>query len=112
MSNPAERRTSPRVEVLGKMRGQVVSMDVPVAVREISLGGMSIETQQGFQVGSVQDFYLTLGDGSGVELMGRIVYSRLTTDATRNFYVSGIQFVDGHDEQPDHPVDGLIRRVS
>ena len=87
-----------------------MSLDVPVRVREISLGGMSIETQQSFATGAVQEFLLTLGDGSSVELTGRIVYSRLTTDADRTFYVSGIQFVDEADAS-DASVGGIIDRV-
>lgn len=110
MKNPADRRRSPRVEVLGKLQGQVVSLDVPIRVREISLGGMSIETQQGFSTGAVQEFLLTLGDGSSVELSGRVVYSRLTTDAERTFYVSGIQFVD-ENETAEASVGGIIDRV-
>jgi hypothetical protein len=108
--NPSDRRRSPRVEVLDKLQGQIVSLDVAVRIREISLGGMSIETQQGFQIGTVQDFMLTLGDGSGVELIGRVVYSRLTTDAARTFYVTGIQFIDDADDT-EATVGGLIERV-
>lgn len=110
MRNPAERRRSPRVEVLGKLQGQIVSLDVTVKIREISLGGMSIETQQGFLPGVVQDFMLTLGDGSSVELTGRVVYSRLTTDAARTFYVTGIQFVDDG-ETTETSVGGIISKV-
>ena len=108
MSHPSDRRRSPRVEVLGRIQGQVASLDIPVRVREISLGGMSIESQDAFEVGGVKDFLLTLGDGAGVELLGKIVYSRPMTEARRNFYVSGIQFVDGGESDSHGPVGGLI----
>ena len=111
MTNPADLRRSPRVEVLGKIQGQIVSLDVPVQVREISLGGMSFETEQSFPSGTVQEFMLTLGDGSGIELTGRIVYSRLTTDGGRTFYVTGVQFVDEDTPSTGSPVGGLIDRV-
>lgn len=109
MKNPADRRRSPRVEVLGKIQGQIVSLDVPVRIREISLGGMSFETPQGFHVGLVQEFTLTLGDGSTVELSGRVVYSRPTIDANRTYYVTGIQFVD--ERESVDSVGGIIDRV-
>jgi Tfp pilus assembly protein PilZ len=112
MANPADRRRSARVEVLGRIQGQVVSLDVPVQVREISLGGMSVETPQAFPVGSVNVFMLTLGDGSGIDVAGRIVYSRPSADANRQFFVSGVQFIDRDDSSPATPVDRLVKKVS
>jgi Tfp pilus assembly protein PilZ len=112
MANPADRRSSTRVEVLGRIQGQVVSLDVPVLVREISLGGMSVETPQAFPVGSVNIFLLTLGDGAGIDVAGRIVYSRPSSDADRQFFVSGIQFVDQDDRNPEMPVSGLITKAT
>jgi Tfp pilus assembly protein PilZ len=112
MANPADRRRSTRVEVLGRIRGQVVSLDVPVLVREISLGGMSVETPQAFEVGSINTFLLTLGDGAGIDVAGRIVYSRPSADTDRRFFVSGVQFVDQDDLNPDARVGGLITKVA
>jgi hypothetical protein len=112
MGNPADRRRSARVEVLGRIHGQAVTPDVPIVVREISLGGMSVETAQGFPVASTCDFLLMLGDGSAVDLLGKIVYSRATTEGGRSFYVSGIRFVDHDDRDPDNPVGGLLDKVS
>jgi Tfp pilus assembly protein PilZ len=97
--------------VLGRLQGQIVSLEVPIAVREISLGGMSIETPVAFEAGEIRDFFLTLGDGAGVELAGRVVYSRPSEDASRQVFVSGIQFVDRDDTHPDQAVSGLIDRV-
>ena len=112
MSDPANRRRSTRVEVLGKIQGQAVCVDVTVLVREISLGGMSIETPKPFSVGSNCDFFLTLGDGAGVELTGRIVYSRATMESGRAFFVSGIQFVEPGANDPASQVPGLIEKVT
>ena len=108
MSSPTERRRSARVEVLGKVQGQVVA---PVTVREMSLGGMSVETAAAFEVGSVKDFLLTLGDGAAVEVCGKVVYSRPIQEAGRSVYLSGIQFVDHDDADPHTPVGGLIAKV-
>ena len=60
----SERRRSTRIEILGRLHGRVVSLDVPVRVREISLGGMAIETAVSFAEGAVHDFRLRLGDGT------------------------------------------------
>jgi Tfp pilus assembly protein PilZ len=112
MANPADRRRSTRVEVLGRIQGQVVSLNVQVLVREISLGGMSVETPEAFEVGSVNTFLLTLGDGAGIDVAGRVVYSRPSADNDRRFFVSGIQFVDLDDLSLETPVAGLIKHVN
>jgi hypothetical protein len=111
MANPADRRRSTRVEVVGRVQGQVAALDLPIVVREISLGGMSVETARAFEVGSIQIFLLTLGDGSGVDVAGKVVYSRPSNDAHRQFFISGIQFIDHDDLNPSTPVGGLMNRI-
>jgi hypothetical protein len=96
----SERRHSPRVEILGKLHGHTVAFEVPVLVREISLGGMAVETEIPLVDGSVHEFQLTLGDGSTVELVGRVMHTRLISEEGSPAYVSGIQFVD---DQPAEP---------
>jgi hypothetical protein len=74
----------------------------------MSLGGMSIETPTALEVGAVVDFLLTLGDGAGIEVFGRTVYTRrLDGEAPR--YLSGIQFVD--QDEPSAPVGGMISKL-
>lgn len=106
MSN--ERRRAPRIAILGRVHGHVVSLDVAVTVREMSLGGLSMETSFAFPVGALHEFRLTLGDGASVELTGRVVYSRETAVAGGGaVYVTGVQFVD--DETA--AVDGILGRI-
>ena len=90
----SERRNSPRIEILGKLHGHTVAFDVPVLVREISLGGMAVETEIALVEGSVHEFLLTLGDGSTVELAGKVMHSRLISEEGDPSYVSGVQFID------------------
>ena len=111
MSNPADRRRSPRVEVIGKVQGRVASSDVAVVVREMSLGGMSIESDAAFELGAVTDFLLTLGDGAGIELYGRTVYTRAIEGSPTPRFLTGIQFVDQEDATPA-PVRGIISKLT
>src|SRR5262245_23474062 len=108
MSNASDRRRSPRVAVLGKVRGSTVAGDVPIVVHEMSLGGMSIESPAPFQVGSVTDFLLTLGDGAGIEVYGRTIYTR-RLDGAADRFLSGIQFVDQDETNP--PVGGMMAKL-
>jgi len=109
MSESSERRRSPRVELMGRVHGELISANLPVQVREISLGGMSIETREGFENGSILSFVLTLGDGAGVLVAGRIVYSRLLDGSDPAMYVSGLEFVDEDGEEGG--VSNLVEKV-
>jgi len=110
----SERRRAPRIEILGRLHGQVTSLDVAVTVREISVGGLSMETAFEFPVGVVHDFRLELGDGSWVELRGRILRSKAATAADGSrVYVSGVQFLDDDAGATDGgpSVDDLLDRM-
>ena len=105
-----DRRRSPRVEMLDRLHGHVASLDVPVSVREISLGGMSLETATALEVGSLHEFRVTLGDGSAVLLRGRVLRStNVAAEGEAAVFVSGVQFVG---DDADDPVGGLIGRFS
>jgi hypothetical protein len=109
---PTERRRSPRIEILGRIHGHVASIDVPVTVREISLGGLSFATTMSFPIGAVHEFRLTLGDESFVVLRGRVVRSLegAAPDGSR-IYVTGVQFID---DEPDGPgaVGDLLGKIT
>jgi hypothetical protein len=107
-----DRRRSPRIEILEQIHGHVASLDVAVRVREMSLGGMSLETDFAFPIGAVHDFRLTLGDGSTVVLRGRVLRCREQTneEGTRAF-VSGIQVLDEDPPVGDSPVGDLIGKI-
>jgi PilZ domain len=108
----SDRRRSPRIEILGRLHGHAVSLDVPVTVREISLGGMALETSFPFPVGVVHEFRLTLGDGAQVQLNGRVMHSRDTSSpGGQNAYLTGIQFVDEEPTDDDSSVGNLIDRL-
>src|SRR5262245_6580017 len=103
----SDRRRSPRIEILERLHGHVASLDVAVKVREMSLGGMGIETDFPFPVGAVHDFRLTLGDGSTVVLRGTVLRCRKETDAEgKALYISGVQFVD--DESAGDSAAGTV----
>jgi hypothetical protein len=106
-----ERRHSPRLEILGRIHGHSVSLNAPVTVVEISLGGMAVETPFEFPVGVVNLFRLTLGDESTVDLEGRVLRCRSVAEpgeAAR--FRSGLQFVD--DTEAAGPgVGSLLKRI-
>lgn len=47
----AEKRRSPRINVRQRLRGVLVELDMPVVVRDISMGGFSVESEQALPTG-------------------------------------------------------------
>ena len=82
--------------MLGRVQGHSVSLDQPITVLEMSLGGMSIETGFPLEVGSLHAFRLTLGDGATIEVTARVrvsglvMHTRSTGDADRVAFVTPV----------------------
>lgn len=88
-----DRRHTPRIQILGKLDGRAIALDVAVSVTEMSLGGMGIQTAIPFTVGEVHAFQVTLGDDSVVQLKGRVAHcTKLEGESA--CYLSGIQFLE------------------
>lgn len=107
-----DRRRSPRIELLSRLHGHSVSLDLPVRVVQISLGGMAIETAVPFPVGAVHLFRLTLGDDSTTELTGRVMHSRNVAPAgSTPVFTTGVQFIEGETEDAGGALGDLLDRV-
>jgi hypothetical protein len=89
-----DRRRNPRIQILGRLHGRIVAMDVAVTATEISLGGMAIQTEIPFPVGAIHEFQLTLGDESAVVLTGRIAHCQRVGGDESGGYLSGVEFID------------------
>src|SRR5215213_8979470 len=89
----SDKRDSERVELLGALHGEVMVYQ-PSAVRQMSHGGMQVETGFPLQLDSLHDFRLTLGDRS-VVVKGRIAHSRISdVDQDIITYRTGIEFIE------------------
>ncbi|MCA1585729.1 MAG: PilZ domain-containing protein [Acidobacteria bacterium] len=101
-SATTERRDSQRTDLLGALRGEVMVFQ-PTAVRQISTGGMEVETSFPLQLDSLHEFRLTLRERSLV-VKGRVVHSAISdVDQDVVIYRSGIEFVE-----PPNRVVGVI----
>jgi hypothetical protein len=88
----------------------LVSVDLPIVVREVSLGGMSFETSEAFEVDSRHNFVLTLGDGAGVVVSGRVAYSRRVDRPQGAIFITGIQFLD-EEQGNGGDVGELVKKI-
>jgi hypothetical protein len=97
---PVERRHAPRLEVLEQLHGQLVSVKLPLVVREMGAGGFSVECPVPFPSGARHRFRFTLAGGGEVIVEAVGVHARSTsqTGGTAR-YISGFAFCqDGHPE--------------
>ena len=75
----------------------------PTAVRQISRGGMQVETSFPLHLDSLHDFRLTL-DNRSIVIKGRIAHCRISdVDQDIVVYLSGIEFIE-----PSDPVASVI----
>ena len=91
-----------RLDLPHGLRGEVTVMQ-PVAVTQVSKGGIRIETTFPLHLDSLHDFRLTLGDIS-VVVKGRIVHCRIS-DVEQEIvhYRSGVEFIE-----PSERIRGVI----
>jgi hypothetical protein len=89
----SRRRQSTRTEILGELRGEITIFQ-PLSIREISAGGVGIETAFSLQLDSLHDLRLSLGEQS-VVLKGRVAHCSVA-DVNQDLvtYRSGIEFIE------------------
>lgn len=107
-----DRRRSPRVEITRPVSGKSLANEGEVAVIEMSVGGMAIESSFEMVVGSRREFRVRLGDGAVVHLVGCVRHNRRVSgedDPPR--YVSGVEFIDEDPGGEQLPVTDLINRL-
>jgi len=91
-----ERRDFERIAILGSLTGEMMVYQ-PITIREIGVGGASIETSYPLHLDSLHDLRLTLGNRS-IILKGRVVHSRVSDmDQEAVVYRSGLEFVEASD---------------
>jgi hypothetical protein len=105
-----ERRRAARVEILGQIHGRLVTLEADVKVRELSLGGMSLESEIQFPEGAIHQFELFLGDGARVAVSAVARHSRPVPAGTGHRYLTGFQFIDDTRGE-DSGVGSLIQRL-
>jgi hypothetical protein len=86
-------RDTERIELLSGLSGEVMLFQHMV-IRQISKGGMQVETGFPLHLDSLHEFRLTLGERS-VVVKGRIAHSHISeVDQAVVTYRSGIEFIE------------------
>jgi hypothetical protein len=88
-----ERREEERYPVLGALDGNVMVF-LPMAIMEIARGGVQVETPFAFQIDSIHELRLTLGDRP-IVVKGRVTHcSIIDVEQEAVRYRTGLEFVD------------------
>jgi hypothetical protein len=102
MTGPSDKRDADRIEILGSLHGEVMVFQ-PMTIREISRGGVQIETTFPLQVNSLHELRLTLGPRS-IIVRGRVVHCSISdVEQEQVTYRAGLEFIE-----PSEHVDGVI----
>ena len=88
-----ERREEERVPVLGALDGDVMVF-LPMAITEIARGGVQVETPFAFQIDSIHELRLALGERP-IVVKGRVTHcSIIDVEQESVRYRTGLEFVD------------------
>ena len=104
-----ERREEQRFSVPGPL-GDSVMVFLPIAITEFDRGGVQVETPFAFQIDSVHELRLALGN-QPVVVKGRVTHCSVVDVAQESMlYRTGLEFVDLPDRLAD-VIASFVERV-
>ncbi len=111
MKHDSERRRFPRYPAHERVVGYLTAPRLPVRVRDIGLGGFSIETIDPLEAGVVQTVRFTTIDDWSAVLPAKSLHCRpsIAADGTPR-YATGFSFVD--ENKSRRTVEYLIEQVT
>ena len=113
MSQSSERRRYPRFAASEKLAGHLLDSDLPVRVRDIGLGGFSIETMEPLEAGTEHRVRFVSRDDWSTVLPATIANTRPScADDGSPLFVSGFAFAADHSQETKQTVQILIEKVT
>ncbi len=106
-----ERRRAPRLQVLGRIQGRLVSLPLPVELRDMGPLGFSVESALPFPQGARRLFLFTTAGGLQVLIEGAAVHCR-PDDGNDARYVTGFRLVQSRLTDTDADVSVLLDALS
>ncbi|MFN8062661.1 MAG: PilZ domain-containing protein [Vicinamibacterales bacterium] len=92
-SAASERRRERRVELTSRLQGQVIALDEPVFVQQLSDGGMTLHTRVPLPSNVDHEFRVDFG-ADALLLRGQVRHARVVIVNDEVTYVTGVQFID------------------
>jgi hypothetical protein len=107
-----ERRRAPRLDVMGEIPGYVDGLDAPLVVRDISGGGLRIETAAALQAGERCTIRLRLDPRATLTIHARVAHVRpIESGGPDALFECGLSVEPG-DESSREMLNVLVDRVT
>ena len=106
-----ERRQSPRVDVTGRLESRLEPNTHPVTIRDLSLGGFLIESDEPFPPDAIHQFRVATPAGWTTMLTARSVHCRKRS-GTENSYLTGFAFLEPKGQEAQQRIVELIDQVT
>jgi PilZ domain-containing protein len=108
VTSTLERRRYPRIEILGRIRGAVRPLDVPITLLNLSLGGFLMQTPMQYQIGETHEFQFTMAQKDPIVVRARIAHAMRVTVEHGPLYLFGLEFVDADASQSGPAIESLV----
>ena len=108
-----ERRRFPRFAAAGRLAGHLIDQDLPVRVRDIGLGGFSVETMTPMPEGGNHRVRFISHDDWTTVLNARLANCRPScADDGSPLFVSGFAFLNDDTPETRRTVEVLVEKVT
>jgi hypothetical protein len=112
VTHTPERRRHPRFGAQNRLAGYLPDQDLPVSVRDIGLGGFSIETVAPLEAGIEHRVRFISKDDWSAELPARVANSRPSCrDDGSPIFVAGFAFSEDGNADTRRTIETLIEKV-
>ena len=108
----AERRQSPRIDVVRRVKGKLVALDTEIIIHDLSRTGFAVVSELTFDEGQLLDFRLSTSGAPDVTISAEAVHSRPLPPST-HLFLTGFRFLAGKmtGKVPQSRIDRLIEAV-
>ena len=100
-----ERRRSPRLEVMARVYGSLIALDLPITLLNMNRDGFLMQAPINFPVGVIDEFRFTTSGSDPIVLRARVVHTIRATAAGTVSYAIGLEFLD-------HGADGIAQAIN
>lgn len=108
----AERRRTPRIEVVEAIHGQIRPHNVPITLINVGHGGFLMRSPVAYAVGDVHKFRITVSGEYPIVLRGRVAHVRPVTANATSSHLIGVEFTDQQITACAQAIDILVTAAS
>lgn len=109
-----DRRQSLRlivVDWLYCVESRALTLDAPIVLKDLSLGGFAFESALVLPKGTEHRFQFTAQDGSSFEVTAESVHSAPVDGADGTRYLTGMKFLRSPEQEQNDPIKVLVDKI-